>query len=312
MFYAMMGPLHSSTWQVLADESGLARLRELNKRYALVFLPGPPLLRRHAGARRRARPQRLPAQPRDGRREPPHLADQRPGPPGRHRVHPAQLRRRRDLQVGGPGVLRVPAVQAVQPGVVLRGRPLAHRQDPPPRYGLLRYVAEAVAERPRRGRLPGAGLDHLRPAARGRGDGRRAGRGQEAGRGADVAGRVRPVPAADARRLGPRPVRRADRDAVVAAAGRRLGRRQPGGAAQDRVRGGGRHQPHLAADGERAAGARAARRARPVAHARPDPADPRPVLAYIEARGLPSTGLELLPRRRGLDGVLAAWCGRRS
>ncbi len=39
MFYAMMGPLHSSTWRVLADESGLARLRELNKRYALVFLP---------------------------------------------------------------------------------------------------------------------------------------------------------------------------------------------------------------------------------------------------------------------------------
>ena len=39
MFYAMMEPLHSSTWQVLADESGLAQLRELNKRYALVFLP---------------------------------------------------------------------------------------------------------------------------------------------------------------------------------------------------------------------------------------------------------------------------------
>ena len=39
MFYAMMEPLHSSTWQVLADESGLAKLRELNKRYALVFLP---------------------------------------------------------------------------------------------------------------------------------------------------------------------------------------------------------------------------------------------------------------------------------
>jgi glycerol-3-phosphate O-acyltransferase len=39
MFYAMMEPLHSSTWQVLADESGLARLRELNKRHSLVFLP---------------------------------------------------------------------------------------------------------------------------------------------------------------------------------------------------------------------------------------------------------------------------------
>jgi glycerol-3-phosphate O-acyltransferase len=39
MFYAMMEPLHSSTWQVFVDESGLARLRDLNKRYALVFLP---------------------------------------------------------------------------------------------------------------------------------------------------------------------------------------------------------------------------------------------------------------------------------
>lgn len=39
MFYAMMEPLHSSTWQVVADETGLEQLRELNKRYALVFLP---------------------------------------------------------------------------------------------------------------------------------------------------------------------------------------------------------------------------------------------------------------------------------
>src|SRR4051812_48939722 len=39
VFYAMMAPLHSSTWRVYADESGLEHLRELNKRYALVFLP---------------------------------------------------------------------------------------------------------------------------------------------------------------------------------------------------------------------------------------------------------------------------------
>ncbi len=39
MFYAMMEPLHSSTWQVHTDEPRLAELRELNKRYALVFLP---------------------------------------------------------------------------------------------------------------------------------------------------------------------------------------------------------------------------------------------------------------------------------
>ena len=38
----------------------------------------------------------------------------------------------------------------------------------PPRYGLLAYVAEAIEQRPRRRRLPRAGVDHLRPAARGR------------------------------------------------------------------------------------------------------------------------------------------------
>lgn len=39
VFQALMGPLHSSTWNVVADESGLDRLRELNKKHALVFLP---------------------------------------------------------------------------------------------------------------------------------------------------------------------------------------------------------------------------------------------------------------------------------
>lgn len=39
LFQALMDPLHSSTWNVIADESGLDRLRELNKKYALVFLP---------------------------------------------------------------------------------------------------------------------------------------------------------------------------------------------------------------------------------------------------------------------------------
>ncbi|MCA1781790.1 MAG: glycerol-3-phosphate 1-O-acyltransferase [Intrasporangiaceae bacterium] len=39
VFQALMDPLHSSTWNVIADESGLDRLRELNKKHALVFLP---------------------------------------------------------------------------------------------------------------------------------------------------------------------------------------------------------------------------------------------------------------------------------
>ena len=51
----------------------------------------------------------------------------------------------------------------------------------PPRHGLLRYVADAVE----RGRVDDVflvpGLDHLRPAARGLADGRRAGRRRRSG-----------------------------------------------------------------------------------------------------------------------------------
>ncbi|WP_060572827.1 MULTISPECIES: glycerol-3-phosphate 1-O-acyltransferase [unclassified Pseudonocardia] len=39
VFRAMMGPMHSRAWDVQVDESGLERLRELNKEHALVFLP---------------------------------------------------------------------------------------------------------------------------------------------------------------------------------------------------------------------------------------------------------------------------------
>lgn len=39
LFNAIMQPLHSATWNVIADESSLADLRDLNKKHALVFLP---------------------------------------------------------------------------------------------------------------------------------------------------------------------------------------------------------------------------------------------------------------------------------
>ncbi|MEV1293714.1 glycerol-3-phosphate 1-O-acyltransferase [Pseudonocardia sp. NPDC049635] len=39
VFRAMMGPMHTKAWDVQVDESGLERLRELNKEHALVFLP---------------------------------------------------------------------------------------------------------------------------------------------------------------------------------------------------------------------------------------------------------------------------------
>ncbi len=38
-FRALMGPLHSKAWNVDVDEEGLERLRELNQQHPLVFLP---------------------------------------------------------------------------------------------------------------------------------------------------------------------------------------------------------------------------------------------------------------------------------
>src|SRR5262249_35092669 len=40
-FRAVMGPLHRRAWTVTADDSNLEALRELNKPTALVFLPSP-------------------------------------------------------------------------------------------------------------------------------------------------------------------------------------------------------------------------------------------------------------------------------
>ncbi len=39
LWSGIMRPLHAGTWTVEADEAGLGRLRELNKRHALIFLP---------------------------------------------------------------------------------------------------------------------------------------------------------------------------------------------------------------------------------------------------------------------------------
>ncbi|MFP5072009.1 glycerol-3-phosphate 1-O-acyltransferase [Pseudonocardia nantongensis] len=39
VFRALMGPMHTKAWDVQVDESGLERLRELNREHALVFLP---------------------------------------------------------------------------------------------------------------------------------------------------------------------------------------------------------------------------------------------------------------------------------
>ena len=131
LFTGALRPLHSRAWDVQVDTDGLERLRELNRTLPAGLPAQPPLLRRPAGAGRRARRARLPAQPRARRGQPAVLAGRAAGQAGRDRVHPAQLRRRRDLQAGRPRVLRLPARQAVQPRVVHGGRPVADRQAAP-------------------------------------------------------------------------------------------------------------------------------------------------------------------------------------
>ena len=275
MFYAMMGPLHSSTWQVLADESGLARLRELNKRYALVFLPA-----------HRSYVDTL------------VLGDvlARNDFPRNHVMGGANLRiwpisdlaRRAGIvfirRSFGDDEIYKAVVQEYFAFLLSKrfnlewyfegGRSRTGKIRSP-RYGLLRYVARRVQS----GRVEDVYLvptsityDRLHEVSTMAAEQAGAKKQAEGLKWlAEYARSQRRTP----RRLGARAVRRADPDALVAASGRRRGRRQPRGAAQDRLRGRGRHQPHLAADRQRAAGPDAAGRPRPVADADADPAHPR-------------------------------------
>src|SRR5207247_10496318 len=141
-------PLPAHAWDVQGATAGLDRLRELNREHALVFLPGHrsyagPLLLADVLAAR------LPPQPRARRRQPPVLADRPGGQAGRHRVHPAQLRRRRDLPAGPARIPWLPARQALQPRVVHGGRPIPDRKAAP--------AALRPAGLCGRGRRPGPG-----------------------------------------------------------------------------------------------------------------------------------------------------------
>ena len=123
----VLRPLHARAWDVQVDSAGPGEAARAQPAPPAGLPAQPPLLRRPAAAGRRARRARFPAQPRARRRQPAVLADRPAGQARRDRLHPPQLRRRRDLQARRPRVLRVPAVQAVQPRVVHGGRPLAHR-----------------------------------------------------------------------------------------------------------------------------------------------------------------------------------------
>ena len=218
-------PLHAYAWDIQSDTAGLDRLRELNRRYALVFLPSH---RSYA--------------------DPLLLADVLAAHdfPRNHmvggdnlRIWPLSVLARRAgfvfirRSIGDDEVYKLALREYLGYLLAKRfnlewymegGRSRTGKLRPP-RYGLLAYVADAIARGRAARRLPGAGGDHLRPAPRGVGDGRRAGRrGQEARR-ARLARVLRPGAAhqdrhgthllrraaVGARR--PRPSRRGDPDA---------------------------------------------------------------------------------------------------
>ena len=228
------------------------------------------------------------------------LAGRAAGQARGRRVHPPQLRRRRGLQARGAPVLRVPAGQAVQPGVVHGRRALAHRQAPAAALRAAGQRRRGDRPGPHRRRLPGAGVDHLRPAARGLRHGRRAGRGAQEGRGRGLARPLRPRPARPAR-LGLRAVRRAD------LAARRAGRRprSAAGAAEGGVRGLRGDQQGDPGGGHRAGHPGAARRPGPRADAGPGPAGPRS-RARLPGGARPGRGGRRAVHRQGLRRVLGA------
>ena len=160
------------------DLAALDRLRDVNRKHALVFLPShrsyvDPLVLAEVLARTR-----LPAQPPARRRQHVLLADR----PARQRAGVIFIRRSfGDDDVYKLAVSRVPRPprrQALQPRVVHRGRPHADRQAAPAEVRAAALPRQGDRGRPRRGRDARPRLDRLRPPERGRRDGGRAGRGQ--------------------------------------------------------------------------------------------------------------------------------------
>ena len=143
---------------------------------ALAGVPAqPPLLPRPAGppgGHGRARP----AQQLHPRRDQPrHVAALGAREAERADLHPPLQPRRPGLPGHAAPLPGVPAAPARQPRVVLRGRSHPHRQAPAAADGGAALPRRRLP-RQRRGlrrRLPRAGLDRLRPAARGLGPVRR-------------------------------------------------------------------------------------------------------------------------------------------
>ena len=183
----VLRPLHARAWDVQADSAGLEKLRGLNRHHPLVFLPShrsyaDPLLLADVLAEHDF--------PRNHVLGGENLRFWPIGPLAK-RAGIVFIRR----SFGDDEIYKLAVREYF--GFLLSkrfnlewymegGRSRTGKLRPP-RYGLLANVAEAVERGPHRRRLPRPGVDHLRPAARGLGDGRRAGRRPQEGRGAGLA-----------------------------------------------------------------------------------------------------------------------------
>ena len=202
-----------STRGTTSAASSPVRTRSTSTRAARAAARAQPDLRRSCSCRATAptstrsccgrvlHEPRLPAQPRARRQQHGLLADRPARPAQRLRLHPAQHSATTRLQVRRCASTSATCVaQALQPRVVHRGRPLPHRQAAPAALRAPAYLVEAFRESGRRRRLPRAGVDRLRPAPRGRRDGRRGARRDEEGRGPRLDRRLRARAGPHARR----------------------------------------------------------------------------------------------------------------
>ena len=189
-FTATLAPMHRRAYDVRTDVDGLERLRELNRKHALIFLPThrsyvDPLVLGDVLATHDF--------PRNHLLGGNNLAFWPIGPLGK-RAGVVFIRRSfgedRVYKLAVREYLGTSCRQALQHRVVHRGRADPDGQAAPPKYGLLHYLVERDRRGPRRGRAARPGLDQLQPPQRGQPDGAGDAGAQEEGGGDPLAGGV--------------------------------------------------------------------------------------------------------------------------
>ena len=191
--WGQFGRWLSRAYEIDVDDGRAStELRELNRTPAARVPARATVLPRPARPAQRAARARLPAQPRARRHQHDLLAD-RPGRAGA-RASSSSAAASRTTPVYKFALRQYMAYllrKRFNLEWYIEGGRSRTGKLRPPRYGLLRLPRRRLPRRRRRRRLPRAGLDRLRPALRGRRDGRRGARGAEGRREPRLARRLR-------------------------------------------------------------------------------------------------------------------------